>query len=173
MAFLNNVNDYKQFGGPLKTDVVARTEFEEGLGSLKSEIEDLQSSTSDLLTTAKSMKADAEKGLKSAEDDLKTFLETGGNPLKKEDKKFLGGSMHEEGQIRTGIRQFLQNELKNGRIKLDSMDTERVMKYFPTMEDDPILVFKKIYGDEAYKKLGRFLVAFEIGEDFNHYRINF
>ena len=60
--------------------------------------------------------------------------------------------MHEEGQIRTGIRQFLQNELKNGRIKLDSMDTERVMKYFPTIEDDPILVFKKIYGDEAYNK---------------------
>ena len=173
MAFLNNVNDYKQFGGPLKTDVVARTEFEEGLGSLKSEIEDLQSSTSDLLTTAKSMKADAEKGLKSAEDDLKTFFETGGNPLKKEDKKFLGGSMHEEGQIRTGIRQFLQNELKNGRIKLDSMDTERVMKYFPTIEDDPILVFKKIYGNEAYNKAGSFPGAFEIGEDFNHYRTIF
>ena len=169
MAFLNNVNDYKQFGGPLKTDVVARTEFEEGLGSLKSEIEDLQSSTSDLLTTAKSMKADAEKGLKSAEDDLKVFLETGGNPLKKEDKKFLGGSMHEEGQIRTGIRQFLQKELKNGRIKLDAMDTERVMKYFPTIEDDPILVFKKVYGDEAYKRAGSFPGAFEIGEDFNHY----
>ena len=109
MAFLNNVNDYKQFGGPLKTDVVARTEFEEGLGSLKSEIEDLQSS-------AKSMKADAEKGLKSAEDDLKVLLETGGNPLKKEDKKFLGGSMHEEGQIRTGVRQFLQNELKTAEL---------------------------------------------------------
>ena len=173
MAFLNNVNDYKQFGGPLKKDLVARTEFEEGLGSLKGEIEDLQSSTSDLLTTAKSMKDDAEKGLKSAEEDLKVFLETGGNPLKKKETKFLGGSMHEEGQIRTGIRQFLQNELKNGRIKLDSMDTERVMKYFPTIEDDPILVFKKIYGDEAYNKAGSFPGAFEIGEDFNHYRTIF
>ena len=55
MAFLNNVNDYKQFGGPLKTDVVARTEFEEGLGSLNSEVEGLQSSNKELLTTAKSM----------------------------------------------------------------------------------------------------------------------
>ena len=169
IAFLNNVNDYKQFGGPLKQDVVARTDVEQGLGSLKGDIEDLQSSTKDLLTTAKSMKADAEKGLKSAEDDLKTFLETGGNPLKKKETKFLGGSMHEEGQIRTGIRQFLQNELKNGRIKLDALDTERVMKYFPTIEDDPILVFKKIYGDEAYNKAGSFPGAFEIGEDFNHY----
>ena len=166
MAFLNNVNDYKQFGGPLKTDVVARTKFEEGIGSLKDDIKSLQ-------TTAKTMKDDAEKGLKSAEDDLKVFLETGGNPLKKEDKKFLGGSMHEEGQIRTGIRQFLQKELKNGRIKLDANDTERVMKYFPTLEDDPILVFKKIYGDEAYKRAGTFPGAFEIGEDFNHYRTIF
>ena len=47
MAFLNNVNDYKEFGGPLKKDVVARTEFEQGLGSLKGDIEDLQSSTKD------------------------------------------------------------------------------------------------------------------------------
>jgi len=166
MAFLNNVNDYKQFGGPLKTDVVARTKFEEGIGSLKDDIKSLQ-------TTAKTMKDDAEKGLKSAEDDLKVFLETGGNPLKKEDKKFLGGSMHEEGQIRTGIRQFLQNELKNGRIKLDDLDKARVMEYSPMIEHDPILVFKKIYGDEAYKKAGTFPGAFEIGEDFNHYRTIF
>ena len=89
MAFLNNLNDYKDLGGPLKKDIVASKQFEEGLGSLKGEIEDLQSSTSDLLTTAKSMKADAEKGLKSAEEDLKVFLETGGNPLKKEEKNFL------------------------------------------------------------------------------------
>ena len=32
------------------------------------------------------------------------------------------------------------------------------MEYSPMMEDDPIKVFKKIYGDEAYKKLERFLV---------------
>ena len=37
------------------------------------------------------------------------------------------------------------------------------------MEDDPIKVFKKIYGDEAYNKAGSFPGAFEIGENFNHY----
>jgi len=37
------------------------------------------------------------------------------------------------------------------------------------MEDDPIKVFKKIYGDEAYKKAGSFPGAFEIGENFKHY----
>ncbi len=169
MAFLNNVNDYKEFGGPLKKDVVARTEFEQGLGSLKGDIEDLQSSTKDLLTTAKTMKDDAEKGLKSAEDDLKTFLETGGNPLKKKEPKYLGGSMHEEGQLRTAIRTFLKNEFKNGRIKLDETDKFRVMEYSPMMEDDPIKVFKKIYGDEAYKRAGTFPGAFETGESFNHY----
>ena len=51
--------------------------------------------------------------------------------------------MHEEGQIRTGIRMFLQDELKNGRLKLNANDKARVMEYFPTKEDDPILVFKK------------------------------
>ena len=162
MAFLNNINDYKDLGGPLKKDIVASKQFEEGIGSLKDDIESLQ-------TTAKTMKDDAEKGLKSAEDDLKTFLETGGNPLKKKEEKYLGGSMHEEGQLRTAIRTFLKNEYKNGRIKLDETDKFRVMEYSPMMEDDPIKVFKKIYGDEAYKRAGTFPGAFETGESFNHY----
>jgi len=162
MAFLNNLNDYKDLGGPLKKDLVASKQFEEGIGTLKDDIESLQ-------TTAKTMKDDAEKGLKSAEDDLKTFLETGGNPLKKKEPKYLGGSMHEEGQLRTAIRTFLKNEFKNGRIKLDETDKFRVMEYSPMMEDDPIKVFKKIYGDEAYKRAGTFPGAFEIGESFNHY----
>jgi len=162
MAFLNNLNDYKDLGGPLKKDIVASKEFEQGIGSLKDDIESLQ-------TTAKTMKDDAEKGLKSAEDDLKTFLETGGNPLKKKEEKYLGGSMHEEGQLRTAIRTFLKNEFKNGRIKLDETDKFRVMEYSPMMEDDPIKVFKKIYGDEAYKRAGTFPGAFETGESFNHY----
>ena len=162
MAFLNNLNDYKDLGGPLKKDIVASKEFEQGIGSLKDDIESLQ-------TTAKTMKDDAEKGLKSAEDDLKTFLETGGNPLKKKEPKYLGGSMHEEGQLRTAIRTFLKNEFKNGRIKLDETDKFRVMEYSPMMEDDPIKVFKKIYGDEAYKRAGTFPGAFETGESFNHY----
>jgi hypothetical protein len=96
-------------------------------------------------------------------------METGGQPFKKKDNKFLGGSMHEEGQLRTGIRQFLQSEYKNGRINLDKTDAFRVLKYSPMSEDDPILVFKKIYGDEAYKKAGSFPGAFEIGENFKHY----
>jgi hypothetical protein len=77
--------------------------------------------------------------------------------------------MHEEGQLRTGIRQFLQTEYKNGRLKLDDLDKARVMEYSPMIEHDPILVFKKIYGDEAYKKAGSFPGAFEIGENFKHY----
>jgi len=156
MAFLNNIMDYNEFGGK------SINKASEGITGIEKNLEDLQS-------TAKTMKDDAEKGLKSAEDDLKVFLETGGNPLKKEDKKFLGGSMHEEGQLRTAIRTFLKNEYKNGRIKLDKDDQFRVMEYSPMLEDDPIKVFKKIYGDEAYNKAGSFPGAFEKGEDFNHY----
>ena len=171
MAFLNNLNDYKDLGGPLKKDLVASEQnLKKAIGSLKGDIEDLQSSTSDLLTTAKSMKDDAEKGLRSAEDDLKTFLRNRWQSIKeKKIPKYLGGSMHEEGQLRTAIRTFLRNEFKNGRIKLDKDDQFRIMEYSPMMEDDPIKVFKKIYGDEAYKKAGTFPGAFETGESFNHY----
>ena len=130
---------------------------------------DLQTSVDDLMKTAKTMKDEAEAGKKKALEDLDDFLTTGGQPLKKKDDKFLGGSMHEEGQLRTGIRQFLQTEYKNGRLKLNDLDKERIMEYSPMIEHDPIKVFKRIYGDEAYKKAGTFPGAFEKGESFKHY----
>ena len=168
MAFLNNIMDYKEFGGKsIKTSEGIKALDE--AKNLTNESSDLKTSIDELLNKAKSMKADAEKGLKSAEDDLSTFFETGGNPLNKKDTKYLGGRMSEEGQIRTGIRQFLQKELKNGRINLDEIDAQRILQYSPMSEDDPILVFKKIYGDEAYNKAGSFPGAFNIGEDYNHY----
>lgn len=165
MAFLNNIMDYKEFGGSsIKNTegIKLKDEFDKGLGTLQDDIESLQ-------TTAKTMKDEADAGLASAEKDLKDFLETGGQPLKAKSDKYLGGSMHEEGQLRTAIRTFLKNEFKNGRIKLDETDKFRVMEYSPMMEDDPIKVFKKIYGDEAYTKAGTFPGAFEKGENFNHY----
>ncbi len=156
MAFLNNIMDYKEFGGK------SINKASEGITGLEKNLEDLQS-------TAKTMKDDAEKGLASAEKDLKDFLETGGQPLKAKSDKYLGGSMHEEGQLRTAIRTFLRNEFKEGRIKLDKDDQFRIMEYSPMMEDDPIKVFKKIYGDEAYTKAGTFPGAFEKGENFTQY----
>ena len=118
---------------------------------------------------AKSLKDEATKNKDKALKDLDDFLTTGGQPFKKKDDKFLGGSMHEESQLRTGIRQFLQTEYKNGRLKLNDLDKERIMQYSPMIEHDPILVFKRIYGDEAYKKAGSFPGAFEVGRDFKHY----
>ena len=168
MAFLNNIMDYKEFGGKSIKGSGGINSTEE-MAKFKTTQSELKKALEDLNSTAKTMKDDAEAGLASAEKDLKDFLETGGQPLMKKDDKYLGGSMHEEGQLRTGIRQFLQSEYKNGRIKLDKDDQFRVMKYSPMMEDDPIKVFKKIYGDEAYNKAGSFPGAFEKGEDFNHY----
>ena len=166
MAFLNNVNEYKEFGGPPKRSGILTTDEAK---NLTNEAKDLETSITDLQTTAQSMKDDATANLKSAEDDLATFFETGGNPLNKKDKKYLGGSMSEEGQIRTGIREFLKKEFKNGRINLDETDAQRILQYSPMSEDDPILVFKKIYGDEAYNKAGSFPGAFDVGESYNHY----
>jgi hypothetical protein len=165
MAFLNNIMDYKEFGGKsikVSEGIKLKDEFDKGLGTLTDDIESLQS-------TAKTMKDEAEAGLASAEKDLKDFLETGGQPLKAKSDKYLGGSMHEEGQLRTAIRTFLRNEFKEGRIKLDKDDQFRIMEYSPMMEDDPIKVFKKIYGDEAYTKAGTFPGAFEKGENFTQY----
>jgi hypothetical protein len=173
MAFLNNIMDYNEFGGPKIKSTSELNQQAKDLGlefkGLKSEAEDLQTSVEDLQGIAKTLKDDAEKNLAKSKQDLDDFLTTGGQPLKAKSDKYLGGSMHEEGQLRTGIRQFLQTEYKNGRLKLDDLDKARVMEYSPMIEHDPILVFKKIYGDEAYKKAGSFPGAFEIGENFKHY----
>jgi len=169
MAFLNNIMDYNEFGGKsikVSQGQKLKSEFDEGLGTLKDDIESLQDK-------AKTMKDEAEVNLKSSEKDLDDFISTGGQPLKAKSDKYLGGSMHEEGQLRTAIRTFLKNEYKNGKIKLDETDQFRIMEYSPMMEDDPIKVFRKIYGDEAYNKAGTFPGAFEKGENFNHYELIF
>ena len=137
MAFLNNIMDYNEFGGKsikVSQGQKLKDEFDEGLGTLKDDIESLQDK-------AKTMKDEAEVNLKSSEKDLDDFISTGGQPLKAKSDKYLGGSMHEEGQLRTAIRTFLKNEYKNGRIKLDKDDQFRIMEYSPMMEDDPIKVF--------------------------------
>ena len=166
MAFLNNIMDYNEFGG-LK--IKTTSELNQQAKDLGLEFKGLQTDLDKITSTAKTMKDDAEKGLASAKKDLDDFFETGGQPLKAKSDKYLGGSMHEEGQLRTAIRTFLKNEYKNGKIKLDETDQFRIMEYSPMMEDDPIKVFKKIYGDEAYKRAGTFPGAFEIGENFTHY----
>ena len=168
MAFLNNIMDYNEFGGKSIRTSEGIKALDEAK-NLETESGDLQSAIDNLTNKAKSMQDEAAENLKSAEDDVNTFFETGGDPFKKKDKKFLGGSMAEEGQVRTGIREFLKKEYKNGRINLDKKDIERVMKYSGLSKDDPILVFKKLYGDEAYKKAGTFPGAFDIGENYNQY----
>ena len=158
-----------------KTPTKVRPGQEATVNTLKTKSDDvapgtLQADVENLKVDAEDLKNQLIQNKNKLLDDLDTILETGGQPFKKKDNSFLGGSMHEEGQIRTGIRQFLQDELKNGRLKLNADDKARVMEYFPTKEDDPILVFKRIYGDDAYEAAGKFPGAFEKGEDFNHYR---
>ena len=77
--------------------------------------------------------------------------------------------MYAEGNMRTAIREFLQTEFKNGRLNLNKDDTFKVMNYSPMSEDDPILVFKKIYGDNSTKKVEEIVNVFEKGESFKHY----
>jgi hypothetical protein len=69
MAFLNNILDYNEFGG-------------KSINKTSKGISGLQTDLDKITSTAKTMKDDAEKGLASAEKDLKDFLDTGGQPLK-------------------------------------------------------------------------------------------
>ena len=156
LNFLNNLNTYKNIGGA-GVDT-------QGVGSMMKAMTDLEESAKNLKTSADEAKTFADKQMKDA-----LLAAQHGGPFKVPNEKFLGGSMHEEGQLRTGIRNFLQTELKAGRLKLNEKDTHRVKNYYPTIEDDVILVFKKIYGDDAYKKAGTFPGAFEKGESFSHY----
>ena len=78
-------------------------------------------------------------------------------------------AMYAEGNMRTALREFLQTEFKNGRIKLSKDDQFRVMNYSPMSEDDPILVYKRMYGDDATKKVEEIVNVFEKGESFKHY----
>ena len=154
--FLNNLNTYKSIGGG-GVD-------QQGVGSMMKAMTDLENAAKDLKKSTEEAKTEAEKQMKDA-----LLAAQHGGPFKVPDEKFLGGSMHEEGQIRTGVRKFLETELNAGRLKLNEKDTHRVKNYYPTIEDDVILVFKRIYGDDAYKKAGTFPGAFEKGEDFKHY----
>ena len=105
MAFLNNIIDYNEFGGKsIKTTEGIRLLDESK--KLTDDAGDIQSGIENILKTAKTMKDEAEAAKNKALQDLDDFLTTGGQPFKKKDDKFLGGSMHEESQLRTGIRQF-------------------------------------------------------------------
>ena len=156
LNFLNNLNTYTKIGGGAVDT--------QGVGSMFKAMTDLEESAKNLKKSTDEAKTEAEKQMKDA-------LEAAahGGPFKVPNNKYLGGSMHEEGQLRTGIRQFLETELNAGRLKLNEKDTHRVRNYYPTTEDDVILVFKRIYGDDAHKKAGTFPGAFEKGESFSHY----
>ena len=110
MAFLNNIMDYNEFGGKSIRNSEGIKALDEAK-NLTNESSDLKTSIDELLNKAKSMKDEAELNVNKAYKDLDDFFETGGDPFKKKDDKFLGGSMSEEGQIRTGIRIFLQKRI--------------------------------------------------------------
>ena len=159
MNFKNNITDYTTQGGS------PRGPGGEGLGSMMKTLDDLGKEAKDLKTTTEEMKDLALKNIKDLEDSLKY----GGDRFKVPDKKSFGGSMYNEGNMRTALREFLQSEFKNGRLKLSKDDTFKVMKYSPMSEDDPILVFKKIYGDNSIKKVEEIVDVFRKGESFKHY----
>ena len=163
MNFKNNLTEYTSVGGK------PRGPKDQGLGSMMKELEtslkDLEKSANDLMLSSEEAKAFSKEMM----DDALETAKYGGDPFKVPDKKSFGGSMYAEGNMRTALREFLQTEFKNGRLNLNKNDQFRVMNYSPMSEDDPILVFKKIYGDNSTKKVEEIVNVFEKGESFKHY----
>ncbi len=86
-----------------------------------------------------------------------------------EDYRIPGGSSYAEGNLRTAIRQFLRTEAAEGRIKLSEKDKLRIDQYSPMMEDDPIDVFRRYYGEDALEKADDMADELRLGESFKHY----
>ena len=156
MNLKNNLNDYTNLGGAPKGP------SDEGLGSM---MKNLETEAKNLKTTTEEMKDLALKNIKDLEDSLKY----GGDPFKVPNKTSVGGTMHVEGNIRTALREFMQSELKAGKLKLNKKDTLRVTEYSPMSEDDPIDVFRRHYGEDALESVVDIAHVFEKGESYKHY----
>jgi len=115
MNFLNNILDYNEFGGK-SIQTSQGIKLLDEYKNLTDEGGDLQTSISELQGLAKSMKDDAEAGLAKSKKDLDDFLTTGGQPLKAKDNKFLGGSMHEEGNLELVSDNFYKQNIKTAEL---------------------------------------------------------
>ena len=83
--------------------------------------------------------------------------------------RIAGGSTYAEGNLRTAIRQFLRTEAAEGRLKLSEKDKLRIDQYSPMMEDDPIDVFRRYYGEDALEAADTMADELRLGESFKHY----
>ena len=85
------------------------------------------------------------------------------------DYRVLGGSRYAEGNLRTAIRMFLRTEVKEGRLKLPESDQFKIDNYSPMMEDDPIDVFRRYYGEDALEAADDMADSLSRGESMRHY----
>jgi len=160
----------------MKGDVVE----EKGLSSLMKELEEkaknlkktLDESKKSSLTTLEDA-LDAATGFRrstGSKDKTKPFR-TPDMPYQKENPNYRlpGGSMYAEGNLRTAIRQFLRSEMEAGNLKVNETDAFRVKEYSPMMEDDPIDVFRRYYGEDALQAADDMADSLKEGTSFKNY----
>ena len=143
--------------------------LEEKAGNLKKTLDESKKSSSTMLEDA----LDAATGFRrpmGSKDKAKPFR-TPGMPYQREnpDYRLPGGSMYAEGNLRTAIRQFLRSEVEAGNLKLNDTDAFRVKEYSPMMEDDPIDVFRRYYGEDALQAADDMADALKEGTSFKNY----
>ena len=85
------------------------------------------------------------------------------------DYRVPGGSRYAEGNLRTAIRMFLRTEVKEGRLKLPESDQFKIDNYSSMMEDDPIDVFRRYYGEDALEAADDMADSLSRGESMRHY----
>jgi len=143
--------------------------LEEKAENLKKTLDENKKSSSTMLEDA----LDAATGFRrpmGSKDKAKPFR-TPGMPYQREnpDYRLAGGSMYAEGNLRTAIRQFLRSEIEAGNLKVNDTDAFRVKEYSPMMEDDPIDVFRRYYGEDALQAADDMADALKEGTSFKNY----
>ena len=134
-----------------RTDDIAQGDVEgTGVESLATNMKKLKEATEELKKTSKDFTPEAI---------MKEILK--GQKVMAENYK--------TGNIRTAVRQFMQSEVKAGRLKLSERDSFRVREYSPMTEDDPIDVFRRYYGEDALEAVDEIGDVFMQGESFSHY----
>ena len=129
-----------------RTDDIAQGDVEgTGVESLATNMKKLKEATEELKKTSKDFTPEAI---------MKEILK--GQKVMAENYK--------TGNIRTAVRQFMQSEVKAGRLKLSERDSFRVREYSPMTEDDPIDVFRRYYGEDALEAVDEIGDVFMQGE---------
>jgi len=174
------INVFKKEGKTKKGDVVP-IKKQEGIVATDEAAEIVKKRTDDIATG--DVTGEVSEGIESLGTNIKILREAV-EELKKVSqdttpegimKEIMKGQKamtenYKTGNIRTAVRQFMQSEVKAGRLKpINDFDKEALKVYGQTTESDPINIFRRYYGEDALEAVDEIGDVFRQGESFKHY----